>query len=241
MNAGLESCCNAARSSGLLDNARVPGKVIKSTNIQPVAHRVTREQRLRNMGHTGAVVWLTGLSGAGKSTLAMELEKELLRIGYAGYVLDGDNVRGGINSNLGFSEEDRRENIRRVGEVAALFADAGLICIAAFISPYARDRATARAASGSGSFHEIYVKADLALCEARDPKGLYAKARRGELPEFTGISAPYEVPVSPDLVIDTAMLSLPQCLEGLVNYICDAVPLADSRSSRTGFGGVIAT
>lgn len=211
----------------------------KSTNIQPVAHRVTREQRLRKMGHGGAVVWLTGLSGAGKSTLAMELEKELLRLGYTGYVLDGDNVRGGINSNLGFSQEDRCENIRRVGEVAALFADAGLICVAAFISPYARDRATARAALASGSFHEIYVKADLALCEARDPKGLYAKARRGELPEFTGISAPYEVPNNPELVIDTARSSLPECLAELVNYVRRAVPLTDSRSRRARSGELL--
>jgi adenylyl-sulfate kinase len=202
----------------------------KSTNIQAVPHRVSREQRVRHTGHAGAVIWLTGLSGAGKSTLAMELEKELLRLGYSGYVLDGDNVRGGINSNLGFSQEDRCENIRRVGEVAALFADAGLICIAAFIAPYAGDRAIARAALSSGSFHEVYVKADLALCEARDPKGLYAKARRGELPEFTGISAPYEVPANPELVIDTARLNLQGCLDELVGYVLTTVPLSDSKS-----------
>lgn len=202
----------------------------KSTNIQPVPHRVSREQRMHHTGHAGAVVWLTGLSGAGKSTLAMELEKELLRIGYSGYVLDGDNVRGGINSNLGFSQEDRCENIRRVGEVAALFADAGLICIAAFIAPYAGDRAIARAALKNGSFHEIYVKAELALCEARDPKGLYAKARRGELPEFTGISAPYEVPANPELVIDTARLNLQKCVDELVGYVLTRVPLSDSKS-----------
>lgn len=201
----------------------------KSTNIQAVPHRVTREQRLRHTGHDGAVVWLTGLSGAGKSTLAMELEKELLRRGYSGYVLDGDNVRSGINANLGFSQEDRCENIRRIGEVAALFADAGLICIAAFIAPYADDRARARAALSNGSFHEVYVKADLALCEARDPKGLYAKARRGELPEFTGISAPYEIPANPELVIDTARLSLESCLDELVAYVVTNVPLVHSR------------
>jgi adenylyl-sulfate kinase len=202
----------------------------KSTNIQPVPHRVTREQRVLHTGHAGAVVWLTGLSGAGKSTLAMELEKELLRRGYSGYVLDGDNVRGGINSNLGFSQEDRCENIRRVGEVAALFADAGLICIAAFIAPYADDRAMARSALSSGSFHEVYVKADLALCEARDPKGLYAKARRGELLEFTGISAPYEIPANPELVIDTARLSLESCLDELVGYVIARLPLVNQKS-----------
>lgn len=199
----------------------------KSTNIQPVPHRVTRGQRERRNGHAGAVIWLTGLSGAGKSTLAMELEKELLRLGYSSYVLDGDNIRGGINSNLGFSQEDRCENIRRVGEVAALFADAGLICIAAFIAPYAGDRAIARAALSSGSFHEIYVKADLAVCEARDPKGLYAKARRGELHEFTGISAPYEAPANPDLVIDTARSNLQRCMDELLSYVVTITPLAD--------------
>ena len=161
---------------------------------------------------------MTGLSGAGKSTVAREAEKVLFLKGYNVYVLDGDNVRGGLNANLGFSPEDRAENIRRVGEVAALFADAGTICLASFISPYAADRVRAREAAGD-MFHEVYVRADLEVCEERDPKGLYKKARAGEISEFTGISAPYESPESPQLEINTAQLTIDEGVAALVNYV----------------------
>ena len=150
------------------------------------------------------MVWLTGLSGAGKSTLATAVEAALIRAGHAACVLDGDNLRHGLNADLGFSPEDRRENIRRAGEVAALFADAGLIVIAAFISPYRAGREAAREAIGAARFLEVFLDAPLAVCERRDPKGLYRRARAGEIAEFTGISAPYEPPEAPALTLDTA-------------------------------------
>jgi bifunctional enzyme CysN/CysC len=190
----------------------------KSTNITRVEHGVSMEERARRNGHKGGVLWFTGLSGAGKSTLAVALEKLLFEKGYSSYVLDGDNVRHGLNANLGFSPEDRAENIRRVGETAALFQRAGMLAITSFISPYRSDRDRARAAAGD-SFHEIYVKADVETCKQRDPKGLYKKAIAGEIKEFTGISAPYEEPDSPNLVIDTAETPLEECLEILVNYV----------------------
>jgi adenylyl-sulfate kinase len=200
----------------------------KSANITSVAHHVGHGERRQRFGHGGAVLWLTGLSASGKSTLAMRLEEQLLSMGYACYVLDGDNIRHGLNSNLGFSPADRRENIRRVGEVAALFADAGLLCITAFISPYRGDRATARAAACRSGFHEIHVAADLATCEARDPKGLYRQARAGALPEFTGIDAPYEVPEAPELQIDTGRESIDASVARLVDYVRRRLPLQAS-------------
>lgn len=199
----------------------------KSTNITNVAHRVGMLQRKQRFGHAGTVVWLTGLSASGKSTLAMALEERLLARGYACYTLDGDNVRHGLNANLGFSPEDRSENIRRVGEVAALFADAGLICISAFISPYRADRDRARAAAKRTGFHEIHVAASLATCEGRDPKGLYRKARAGILSDFTGIDAPYEIPLAPELVLDTAAETIEQSLTRLETYITAQVPHHD--------------
>jgi len=191
---------------------------VKSTNITAVAHRVTGPQRIARNGHTGGVLWFTGLSGAGKSTIAMAVEQELFRRGYQAYVLDGDNVRRGLNSNLDFSPEDRAENIRRVGEVAALFADSGQIVVTAFISPYRSDRRRARAAAGNG-FHEIYIKASLETCEKRDPKGLYRRARSGEIAEFTGVTAPYEMPESPELTIDTDRLSIDQSVAAVLEYV----------------------
>ena len=191
---------------------------VRATNIHPVDHKITASMRAQQTGHKGGVLWFTGLSGAGKSTLALELERQLYRRGYHAYVLDGDNVRSGLNANLGFSPEDRTENIRRVGELAALFADSGLIVITAFISPYQADRDRARTAAGK-VFHEVYVKSDLATCEKRDPKGLYGKARRGEITDFTGISAPYEQPQSPELVVDTAADDEAECVASLVSYV----------------------
>ena len=148
----------------------------------------------------------------------MAVEQHLFRKGYHAYVLDGDNVRSGLNANLGFSPDDRAENIRRVGEVAALFADSGILCITAFISPYRSDRDRARQAAGS-AFHEIHIQADLATCEQRDPKGLYRKARAGEIAEFTGVSAPYEAPTDPELTVDSAQDSIDECVQTIVGYV----------------------
>ncbi len=190
----------------------------RAKNITRVEHGVPTDERERQNGHKGGILWFTGLSGAGKSTLATKLERALFDKGYQTYVLDGDNIRFGLNANLGFSPEERAENIRRVGEVAALFSRAGMVAITAFISPYRSDRDRARAAA-SEHFHEIYIKADLETCEQRDPKGLYAKARSGEIKEFTGISAPYEAPDGAELVIDTGKLSVEQALEELLGYV----------------------
>jgi bifunctional enzyme CysN/CysC len=190
----------------------------RSSNIHKVEHGVLADARAERNGHRGGVLWFTGLSGAGKSTLAMAVEQELFRKGYQVYVLDGDNVRYGLNANLGFSPDDRAENIRRVGEVAALFADAGMIVITAFISPYRADRQRAREAA-KGGLHEIYIQADVETCEQRDPKGLYKKARSGEIAEFTGISAPYEPPESAELIVDTGALSVEQSLATILHYI----------------------
>ena len=193
-------------------------------NLTAVPHALNASQRAAHYGHRGAVMWLTGLSASGKSSIAMALEQALTAQGYSCYVLDGDNIRDGLNANLGFSPEDRTENIRRVGEVAALFADAGLICITAFISPYRADRARARQSCGE-AFHEIHISADLATCESRDPKGLYKKARSGELREFTGVSAPYEIPEQPQLAIDTAREDIAASVVKLVTYVERNVPL----------------
>ena len=191
---------------------------VRSTNIFEVDHRVSTAARAARHGHRGGVLWFTGLSGAGKSTVAMAVEQDLFRRGYHTYVLDGDNIRKGLNANLGFSPEDRAENIRRVGEVAALFADAGFVVITAFISPYRSDRERARMAAGE-RFHEVFVNADLATCEKRDPKGLYRRARAGEIQEFTGISAPYEIPEQPELIVDTGRGSVDACVEQVVDYV----------------------
>ncbi|WES29961.1 adenylyl-sulfate kinase [Varunaivibrio sulfuroxidans] len=191
---------------------------MKSTNIFEVEHKVTREQRWARNGHKAAVVWFTGLSASGKSTLAIRLEQRLFDLGHQVYVLDGDNMRRKLCADLGFSAHDREENIRRIGEVAALFAESGQIVISAFISPYRADRALARRAVGD-NFHEIYLSADVEICARRDPKGLYAKARKGEIDNLTGVSAPYEVPKTPDLTIDTGTLSVDESLDILVDYV----------------------
>jgi bifunctional enzyme CysN/CysC len=187
-------------------------------------------------GFNLGVLWLTGLSGAGKSTLAIRVEQELFQRGYVVYALDGDNVRLGLNANLGFSPEDRTENIRRVGEVAALFADAGLVCVTSFISPYQTDRDRARAATATATatagqqFHEVYVKADLAVCERRDPKGLYKRARSGEIANFTGISSPYEPPSAAELTIETDKMHVKACVAKIVGYVEHHLRLPDRAS-----------
>lgn len=191
---------------------------VKATNIHPIAHRVSIHERNAAYQHGSGILWLTGLSASGKTTLALELEKSLFAKGYKTFVLDGDNVRSGLNADLDFTEKDRCENVRRVGEVAALFAEAGLIVIAAFISPYNADRNRIRQ-SHPTLFHEIYLDASLADCEKRDPKGLYKMARAGKIPLFTGINEPYEIPVSPELSMDTINLSVEQCVDMLVTYV----------------------
>ncbi len=177
---------------------------------------MTAEQRALRNGHSGCVVWLTGLSGSGKSTIAIELERQLFNLGGQVYVLDGDNMRHGLGSDLGFSHEDRKENIRRAGEVAKLFADAGMICITAFISPYRSDRELARSIAPRGKFLEVYLNASLEVCEQRDPKGLYAKARAGEIKDFTGISAPYEPPPHPEINLFTDRCTVDECVAAVL-------------------------
>lgn len=191
----------------------------KATNITWHQSALSKADRENLLQQKGVVIWFTGLSSSGKSTIAHAVEEELYRRGHLSYVLDGDNIRHGLNKNLGFSPEDREENIRRIGEVASLFAKAGLITMTAFISPYRKDRDKARQLLEVGEFIEIFVKVSLDMAEQRDPKGLYKKARNGEIKEFTGISAPYEEPLKPELVIDTDRLSLDKSKEIVIQYL----------------------
>lgn len=181
--------------------------------------QITRRDRERVQGYKGCTLWLTGLSGSGKSTIAHKLEERLFERGIRSYVLDGDNIRFGLNKDLGFSREARQENIRRVAEVAKLFTDAGIINIIAFISPYLQDRLTARNIQEPGDFIEIYIKCPISICEKRDPKGIYKKARAGLIKEFTGIDDPYEEPKNPEIVIETDKESLDECVNKIVNYL----------------------
>ncbi len=196
---------------------------MRSTNVTRVANKVDRALRVERNGHNGGVLWCTGLPSSGKSTLAVEVEQRLFAGGYQVYVLDGDNLRHGLNADLGFSSEDRIENIRRVGELAALFAEAGFVVVCAFISPYRADRRRARKAAGEG-FHEIYIKADIETCEGRDVKGLYRKARTGEIPDFTGVSAPYEAPENCELVVDTNSATVAESVALIVGYVDHQFP-----------------
>lgn len=191
----------------------------KATNIKWHHGRITKEDRRKLMKQRGVVIWLTGLSGSGKSTIAVELEHALVENKQQAYILDGDNIRHGLNKNLGFSPEDRSENIRRIGEVAKLFVDANIITITAFISPYREDRDSARALAKEGEFIEVYVKCPLDVCEQRDTKGLYKKARAGEVKKFTGISAPYEEPSNPEITIDSSELSVEESTRVILNYL----------------------
>ena len=188
----------------------------KATNITWHEANVVQADREKLLNQKGCVIWFTGLSGSGKSTLALEVESKLHQRGHLTYVLDGDNVRHGLNKNLGFSPEDREENIRRIGEVAKLFNDAGVIAMTAFISPYRADRDNARELLDEGRFVEVFVDCPLEVCEARDTKGLYQKARAGEIKEFTGISAPYEAPSQPELTVNTDSLTLNECTERVI-------------------------
>jgi bifunctional enzyme CysN/CysC len=198
---------------------RTSDSLQKSHNIYWSPGKVTAAQRAARNGHGGRVVWLTGLSASGKSTIATELERELFRLGQHVYVLDGDNMRHGLCSDLGFSPQDRKENIRRIGEAAKLFAEAGIICITAFISPYRSDRDLVRRITEPGMFVEVYVNAPLEVCERRDPKGLYAKARAHQIKEFTGISAPYEPPERPEIELPTDQLTAAESVARIIEYL----------------------
>jgi len=189
-----------------------------STNILRVEGLVGAADRVALLGHGGRTVWFTGLSGSGKSTLAFAVEEALVARGVAAYVLDGDNVRFGLNRDLGFSAADRTENVRRIGEVCRLFQDAGLVVLSAFISPYKADRDAVRALHPEGSFVEVFVDTPLDICEARDVKGLYARARTGEILEFSGISAPYEAPEAPDITVD-ATRPLNECVGVMLEHL----------------------
>jgi adenylylsulfate kinase len=191
----------------------------KATHITWHASAVARGERERLLRQRGVTVWLTGLSGSGKSTIAVAAERALVDRGHLAYVLDGDNIRHGLNKNLGFSPDDRTENIRRIGEVAKLFSDAGLIVFTSFISPYRSDRDAVRALMREGDFIEAYVSAPIATCEERDVKGLYKKARAGQIPEFTGISAPYEAPERPELVIHTDRQTVEESVGQVIDYL----------------------
>ncbi|MFH1437345.1 MAG: adenylyl-sulfate kinase [Pseudomonadota bacterium] len=191
----------------------------KATNIKWHHHTITKALREQLNRHKAVVLWFTGLPSAGKSTLAQTVEKILYDRGCRTYVLDGDNVRHGLNKNLGFSLEDRKENIRRIGEVARLFADAGMISMTAFISPYVSDRALARSLNPPGEFIEVFVKCTVDVCEQRDPKGMYKKARAGEIKEFTGVSAPYEPPPTPEITVDTAAETLEESAAIVIAFL----------------------
>ncbi len=187
--------------------------------IIPHEGNIKKEDRQKLKGHKSAILWFTGLSGSGKSTVAHKLEEKLFEMGIHTYVLDGDNIRTGLNKDLGFSAEDREENIRRIGEVAKLFVDAGIIVLSAFISPYIKDRETVRNLVEEGEFIEIYVKCPLEVCEQRDVKGLYKKAREGIIKNFTGIDDPYEEPKNPEIIVETDKETLEESVNKIINYL----------------------
>lgn len=191
----------------------------KATNVVWHEHKVKREDREKLLNQKGVVLWFTGLPSSGKSTVANEVAYQLQQMNKFAYVLDGDNIRHGLNKDLGFSPEDREENIRRISEVAALFADSGAIAITAFVSPYRKDRDFCRGLAGEGRFVEVLVKASLKSCEERDPKGMYEKARKGVIKEFTGISAPYEEPLEPEIILDTDTMGIEEETAGVIEYL----------------------
>lgn len=205
-------------------------KETKSTNLKWQPSIVTRNQREDKNGHLGMILWLTGLSGAGKSSISHALDEYLFNIGCSSFVLDGDNVRHGLCSDLNFSVEDRAENIRRIGEVAKLFLEAGKIVIAAFISPINNDREWVRSIVPQGDFFEIYCECSVEECERRDVKGLYKLARVGKIKNFTGISSPYEPPLNPDLVINTGILSLEDSLKKIIDFLIEKKKIKNDES-----------
>jgi len=187
--------------------------------VIPHKHEITKEDRRNLNQHGSAILWFTGLPSSGKSTLANEVEKRLITHAIRTYILDGDNVRMGLNKGLGFSEEDRAENIRRIGEVSKLYVDAGVIVLSAFVSPYRRDRDAIKEKVENGEFIEIFIKCPVEVCEQRDVKGLYKKAREGVIKGFTGIDDPYEEPLNPEIVIDTDKISLEEGTDIIINYL----------------------
>jgi adenylylsulfate kinase len=191
----------------------------KATNVHWHEHSVSKAERWQLSGHKGAILWFTGLSASGKSTVANTVDHKLHSLGKRTFVLDGDNIRMGLNKNLGFSAEDRAENIRRIGEVAKLFTHAGVITLTAFISPYRNDRNAVRALLGPGEFIEVFMNTPIEICEARDPKGLYKKARAGQIKGFTGIDDPYEAPEKPELVLDGGKKSIDECADDVLAYL----------------------
>ncbi len=205
----------------------------RSENVTWHASAVSREAREARRGHRGAVLWFTGLSASGKSTLASEVERLLFEAGYFSYVLDGDNIRHGLNGDLGFTPGDRKENIRRVGEVAKLFAESGALVLTAFISPYREDRDRIRASvSRPSDFVEIHVSCPIEVCEARDPKGLYRRARAGEIRDFTGIDAPYEPPDAPEVTLETNLYDVQACAEQVMSYLSEHGYISSDRALR---------
>lgn len=200
----------------------------KAENLTWHVGEVDREARAAAHGHRGAVLWFTGLSGSGKSTIGHRVERMLIERGGFAYVLDGDNIRHGLNSDLGFSPEERVENIRRIGEVARLFADAGALVLSAFISPYQKDRDRVRGLMGPGEFVEVFVDTPLEICEARDPKGLYKKARAGEISNFTGLDAPYEAPEHPEVHLRTQDLTVDEAAACVIGYLEEQNILGES-------------
>jgi len=191
----------------------------KSSNVVWHQTEITKQERNIQNNHKSTILWFTGLSGSGKSTIACALEKELHHLATNTYTLDGDNIRYGLNNDLGFTDEDRKENIRRIGEVSKLFVDAGVIVLSSFISPFNEDRDFVRNLVKKDEFIEIYVKCPLEVCEQRDPKGLYLKARNGEIKYFTGIDSPYEEPVKPEITIDTSVTSIDDAVGRIINYL----------------------
>ncbi|WP_216828256.1 adenylyl-sulfate kinase [Alkalihalobacterium elongatum] len=203
----------------------------RTSNIVWHQSDITKEDRQKLHGHKSLMVWFTGLSGSGKSTIANALQHELHKDGISVYLLDGDNLRHGINRNLTFTEEDRKENVRRTAEVGKLFVDAGVVVLAALISPYEADREQARILFQPGEFVEVYVRCTLRECEKRDPKGLYKKARLGEIKQFTGISQPYEEPQNPEIILDTSVLSVEECVQEMQSYLKNKLHLREGSDS----------
>ncbi|MFX3624587.1 MAG: adenylyl-sulfate kinase [Ectobacillus sp.] len=191
----------------------------KQNHVFQYQFAITKQDRQRLHGHKSYILWFTGLSGSGKSTIANAVENELYKLNISTYTLDGDNLRTGLNGDLGFSPADRKENIRRIGEVAKLFVDAGVVVLATFISPYKSDRETIRNSMNEGEFIEIYVDCTLETCEKRDPKGLYKKARSGEIKDFTGISSPYEKPENPEIILDSNQFSVQECALQVIDFL----------------------
>lgn len=212
---GLDLSCFRKREKALLMSSNITQQV--STNVVWHSATVTRARRELQNGHHGVILWFTGLSGSGKSTLAHVVEEKLHQLGCRTFVLDGDNVRHGLCGDLGFSAQDRQENIRRIGEMAKLFMEAGVIVLTAFISPYSVDRDRVRNMVKQGDFIEVYCEASIETCETRDVKGLYKKARAGEISQFTGISSPYEAPKNPEMIVKSGMDSLEDCVTQVVS------------------------